>query len=133
LTETDDFLWANVPNAIIATVEVGTGVIASLLATLRPLFITFLGRTKPTNGSYTRSRSQGGYFSTKPKRDDLELRTDFSKSIHVKTTVMNSEATRVKKPQKVFKESSESARVLNANLETKIVEKVGHRTFIEGG
>jgi hypothetical protein len=46
---------------------------------------------------------------------------------------MNSEATRVKKPQKVFKESSESARVLNANLETKIVEKVGHRTFIEGG
>jgi hypothetical protein len=124
---------------MMATVEVGTGVIASSLATLRPLFITFLGRTRPANGSYTQSRPQGGYFSTMPKGDDLELRPDFSKSIHVKTTVMNSEARRVKKPQEVFKGSSESVRVLNgdskwhANLETESVEEVGQRTFIEGG
>jgi hypothetical protein len=139
LTETNDFLWANTDNAILATVEVGTGVIASSMATLRPLFIAFLSRTKSANGSYSWSRSRGGYFSNKPKGDGLELRPDFSKSIHIKTTVMNSESTRVKKPQEVFKESSESVRVLNggsrwhANLDTESVEEIGHSTFVEGG
>ena len=52
---------------------------------------------------------------------------------------MNSESTRVKKPQEVFKESSESARVLNrgsrwhANLDTGSVEEIEHSTSIEGG
>jgi hypothetical protein len=139
LTETNDFLWANTDNAILATVEVGTGVIASSMATLRPLFIAFLSQTKSANGSHSWSRSRGGYFSNKPKGDDLELCPDFSKSIHVKTTVMHSESTRVKKPQEVFKGSSESVRVLNGdskwhtNLETESVEEVGHGTFIEGG
>jgi hypothetical protein len=120
-------------------VEVGTGVIASSMATLRPLFIAFLSQTKSANGSHSWSRSRGGYFSNKPKGDDLELCPDFSKSIHVKTTVMHSESTCVKKPQEVFKGSSESVRVLNGdskwhtNLETESVEEVGHGTFIEGG
>jgi hypothetical protein len=140
LTETDDFLWANRNNAFWSTVEAGTGVIASSIVTLRPLFKTFFTQTQQTAHTLGPDRrSRGGYFTNKPNGDDLELRPDFSKSIHVKTTVVNSESTRVKKLQEVFKGSSESVRVLkgdskwNANLETESVEEIGHGTIIEGG
>jgi hypothetical protein len=139
LIETDDFLWSNRNNAVWSTVEGGIGVIASSIATLRPLFKAFLTRTRSANGTYPWTGSRRGYFTKKPNGDDLELRPDFSKSIHVETTIVNSESTRVKKHQEVFKGSSESERQLkgdrkwSANLETESVEEVGHGTVIEGG
>jgi hypothetical protein len=121
-------------------VEGGTGIIASSLATLRPLFKAFLNRTRSGNGTYPLNGSRRGYFPKKSNgEDDLELRPDFSKNIHVKTSIVNSESTRVKKHQEVFKGSSESKRELNedskwsANLETDSVEEIGHGITIEGG
>jgi hypothetical protein len=106
---------------------------------MRPLFVAFLSRSKSANGSYPQNASRLGYFTKKPTGDDLELRPDFTKSIRVTTTIVNSESTRVRKNQEVHKRSSDSERVLkedskwSANLETESCEDVGQDTLIEGG
>jgi hypothetical protein len=120
-------------------VEGGIGVIALSIVALRPLFKAFLTQTRSANSTYPWAGSRRGYFSKKRSGNDLELRPDFNKSIHVQTTIVNSESTRVKKHQEVFKGSSESVRELkgdskwNGHLETESVEEIGHDTIIEGG
>lgn len=113
--------------------------LASSMATMRPLFVAFISRSRSANGTYPWNTSRLGYFSKKPTGDDLELRPGFSKSIRVTTTIVNSESTRVRKSQEAYKRLSESERELkedskwNANLENESCEDVGQDTFIEGG
>jgi hypothetical protein len=111
------------------------------MATLRPLFKAFLTRTRSANGTYAPwTGSKRGNFTKKSNGNNLELRDDFSKGIQViKTTVINSEATRVKKNENGCKKSSESERELKedskwgTNLEIDSVEDIGHDIVIEGG
>jgi hypothetical protein len=120
-------------------VEGGIGVIASSMATMRPLFRAVLAGSRSASGAYSRNASRLKYFSKKPTGDGLELRSDFGKSIRVTTTIVNSESTRSRKNQEVSKRSSESERELkeaskwSANLETESYEDVGRDTVIEGG
>jgi len=139
LTETEDFLWANTDVAIWSIVEVGMGVTASSMATMRPLFVAFLSQSRSTASIYPRNASRLRSFTKKTTRDDLELRSDFGKSIRVTTTIVNSESTHVRKNQEAYKRSSESETALkedskwSSNLEADSYEDIGRGTFIEGG
>jgi hypothetical protein len=120
-------------------VEGGIGIIASSLATMRPLFVAFLSKTRSMTGSHSGNASRLRYFSKKPTGDHLELRSDIGKSIRVTTTIVKSESARVKKNQEVYGGSSESEMELkddnkwSAHLETESCEDVGRDTVIEGG
>ena len=137
LTETEDFLWANTDVALWSIVEVGMGVTASSLATMRPLFEAFLSQSRPTTSIYSRNISRLMSFPKKITRDDLELRSDFDKSI-LATTTTNPESTPVKKNQEVYKRSNESEAALkegsywSSNLETDSYEDIERGTFIGG-
>jgi hypothetical protein len=139
LAETEDFLWSNTDVAIWSIVEVGMGVTASSLATLRPLFISFLSKSRSKASTYPRNTLRLRSYIKKTSRDDLELRSDFGKSICVTTTVVNSESASVRKNQEVYKRSCESETALkedskwSSNLEADCYEDVGRGTFIEGG
>jgi hypothetical protein len=139
LTETDDFLWSNTDVAIWSIVEVGMGVTASSLATMRPLFMSFLSKSRSKASTYPRNIPRLRSYIKKTSRDDLELRSDFGKSIRVTTTVVNSESARVKKNQEVYKKSSESETALKedskwcSNLETDSFDDVKQGTLIKGG
>jgi hypothetical protein len=139
LIETEDFLWANRHDAIWSTVEGGMGIVAFSLAAMRPLFIAFLARSRSVVGTSDQNPSRLRYFSKKPTGDDLELRSDFGKSIRVTTTIVKSESSRVRKNQEVYKKSSESEIELkedskwSAHLETESCEDVGPDTVIKGG
>jgi hypothetical protein len=139
LAETEDFLWSNTDVAIWSIVEVGMGVTASSLATLRPLFISFLSKSRSKASTYPRNTPRLRSYIKKTSRDDLELRSDFGKSIRVTTTVVNSESASVRKNQEVYKRSCESETALkedskwSSNLEADCYEDVGRGTFIEGG
>ncbi|KAE9374487.1 hypothetical protein N431DRAFT_372091 [Stipitochalara longipes BDJ] len=98
----DDFLYSTTDVAIWSTVEPGIGITAAALATLRPLFRTFLSRSK-LFGSSTRSRSRSASnawpTSQKANRGgdirnggvqvdtELGLRTDLAKGGGVTTTI----------------------------------------------
>jgi hypothetical protein len=115
------------------------GIIASSMATMRPLFIAFLSRSMSAISTHSGNASRLRYFSKKPTGDDLELRSDFGKSIRVTTTIGQSESARVKKNQEVYKKSSDSEEELkddskwSAHLETESCEDIGPDTVIEGG
>jgi hypothetical protein len=146
LTETSDFLWANTDVSIWSTVEPGIGIVASSMATMRPLFITFFSRSKAfsssTHGNTNpRNASQLGYFRKKENStvDELELYSNPGKSICVTTTVTNTQSPLPKKNREACDSSSESERALKgehkwgADLDTYSVEDVGCRTVIEAG
>ncbi|KAH8768053.1 hypothetical protein BGZ57DRAFT_766264, partial [Hyaloscypha finlandica] len=96
----NDFLYSTTDVAIWSTVEPGIGITAAALATLRPLFRTFLSRSK-LFGSSTRSRSEsnawpaskmanrGGYIRSGGVQigTELGLRTDLAKGGGVTTTI----------------------------------------------
>ena len=102
LTDTSDFLFATTDVAIWSTVEPGIGITAAAIATLRPLFRTFLSRSR-LMGSSTES-SEGWSKRSKPTRlgylrssdknggaEELGLRTDIGRNAGV-TTVIQSQA-----------------------------------------
>jgi hypothetical protein len=138
LTETEDFLWSNTDVAIWSIVEVGMGVTASSMATMRPLFVAFLSQSRSRASIYPRNATRLRSSTKKTTGDDVELRSDFGKSIRV-TTVVNSESTHVRKNQEVYKKSSESETALkedskwSSNLEADSYEDIGRSTFIKGG
>ena len=80
----DDFLYSTTNVAIWSTVEPGIGITAAALATLRPLFRSFLSRSK-LFGSSARSRNgsnawpafhkayRGGYVRSEGVQMDTEL------------------------------------------------------------
>jgi hypothetical protein len=96
----DDFLYSTTDVAIWSTVEPGIGITAAAMATLRPLFRTFLSRSK-LFGSSTRSRSvsnawptskkgnRGGYIRSEGVQRDTELglRNDIVKGSGITTTI----------------------------------------------
>lgn len=96
----DDFLYSTTDVAIWSTVEPGIGITAAAMATLRPLFRTFLSRSK-LFGSSTRSRSgsnawpsskkanRGGYIRSRDGQQDMELglRSDIAKGTGITTTI----------------------------------------------
>ncbi|KAE9363787.1 hypothetical protein N431DRAFT_422815 [Stipitochalara longipes BDJ] len=96
LSNQEDFLYATTDVAIWSTSETGIGIAASSFATLRPLFRTFLSRSRLLGGSssqgasnpwpasgkpgYIRSRSKGGI-------EEFGLRSDIGKDRGVTTLV----------------------------------------------
>jgi hypothetical protein len=144
LTETEDFLWSNTDVSIWSTVEPGIGITASSMATMRPLFVAFLSRSKlfgstTRGGSYARTISRLGRFRRDTDVEELELHSDLGKSIRVTTTIVNTESKRTMRNGEVGKSSSESETALkgegkwSANLEAESCEDVGHQTRIEAG
>jgi hypothetical protein len=127
-------------------VEPGIGIVASSMATMRPLFVAFFSRSKLFNSSThgntnPRSASQLGYFRKKENSavDELELHSDLGKSICVTTTVTNTQSSLPGRNREARNSSSESERALKgeykwgADLDTHGVEDVGYRTVIEAG
>lgn len=96
----NDFLYSTTDVAIWSTVEPGIGITAAALATLRPLFRTFLSRSK-LFGSSTRSPSESNAWSSSKMANrggyirsggvqigtELGLRTDLAKGGGVTTTI----------------------------------------------
>lgn len=82
LKDTADFLWATTDVAIWSTSETGIGIMASAIATLRPLFRHVLGRNNFLGaassggtkkwGSKTDPSAQG-YFKSTSQSDNVEL------------------------------------------------------------
>lgn len=97
-----DFLYSTTDVAIWSTVEPGIGITAAAMATLRPLFRTFLSRSKlfgsSTNpsGSHhawpsSRKPGRSGYFRSgsglKHGAEELGLRGDIAKGVGVTTVI----------------------------------------------
>jgi hypothetical protein len=146
LTETEDFLWANTDVSIWSTVESGIGIVASSIATMRPLFVAFFSRSKlfgsTTRGNtYPRKTSQLRFFHRRENIsvDEIELHTDLGKTIRVTTTVTNTQSSLPRRNREACTNSSESERALKgeykwgADLDTHTVENVGYHTTIEAG
>lgn len=70
---------------------------------------------------------------------ELELRSNPSKTIRVTTTIVNTQSARTRRNDEVSKSASDSDTALNGDsswgrhLETDSLEDVGHHTTIEGG
>jgi hypothetical protein len=126
-------------------VEPGIGIVASSMATMRPLFVAFFSRSKlfspSTQGNTNpRSASQLKYFHKKKNSavDELELHSDLGKCICVTTTVTNTQSSLPGRNRDACN-SSESERALKgehkwgADLDTHSVENIGCRTTVEAG
>lgn len=99
LKNLSDFLYATSDVAIWSTAETGLGMVASNLATLRPLLRTFLERSRlfgsssggqskgwtPSSSGYIKSKTKGTY-----NNDEIALRNDVGKQAGV-TTVIESD------------------------------------------
>jgi hypothetical protein len=128
-------------------VEPGTGITASSMATMRPLFVAFFSRSKlfgsttPRGNTYPRNASRLGYFRKRENTEveELELHSDLGKSIRVTTTITNTESTRTGQNNEGRTNTSESEMALNEEsqwdtiVETDSSKEVGHHTTIEGG
>jgi hypothetical protein len=95
-----DFLYATTDVAIWSLAETGIGITACCAATLRPLFRTFLSRSrifgKSTNSKeastgwrYSSNPSRGGYLrrTGRDTEEEIDLRDDVSKNGIVTTVV----------------------------------------------
>ena len=144
LTKTSDFLWDNTDVSIWSTVEPGIGIVASSMATMRPLFVAFFSRSKlfgttPRGNTYPRNTGQFGFFHERENIsvDEIELHSDIGKTIRVTTTVTNTQSSLPGRNRDAGTNSSESERGLKgedkwgADLDTHTVEEVGYRATIE--
>lgn len=98
----DDFLYSTTDVAIWSTVEPGIGITAAAMATLRPLFRTFLSRSKLFGASSrsqnihpwssSRKTNHARYFrsASGPKDTELGLRSDISKGVGITTIIKSS-------------------------------------------
>ena len=143
MTKTEDFLWDNTDVSIWSTVEPGIGIVASSMATMRPLFVAFFSRSKlfgSTTHGNTYPRSTGPELGIFRRRkisvDEIEL-SDAGKTIRVTTTVTNTKSSLPRTNRDAGTNSSESERALKgedkwgADLDTHAVENVGYRTTVE--
>ncbi|TVY81540.1 hypothetical protein LSUE1_G001882 [Lachnellula suecica] len=128
-----DFLYSTTDVAIWSTVEPGIGITASAMATLRPLFRTFLARKKLFGGStgakdlespgwHNSDRpARGGYFRSgdnlKPGSEELGLRSDIARGVGVTTVIksLNSEESAKTRSRKGSLKWSGNADPLNDN------------------
>jgi hypothetical protein len=137
-------LWDNTDVSIWSTVESGIGIIASSMATMRPLFVAFFSRSKlfgSTTHGNTHPRNTGPELGILRRRkisvDEIELHSDVGKTIRVTTTVTNTQSSLPRGNSDAGTYSSESERALKgedkwgADLETHDVENVGYRTTVE--
>ena len=140
MTKTEDFLWDNTDVSIWSTVEPGIGIVASSMATMRPLFVAFFSRSKLFGSStgantYPRNTGQLGFFH---KREHISVdEIELGKTIRVTTTVTNTKSSLPRTNRDAGTNSSESERALKgedkwgADLEAHTVENVGYRTTVE--
>jgi hypothetical protein len=146
LTKTEDFLWDNTDVSIWSTVEPGIGIVASSMATMRPLFVAFFSRSKlfgsTTSGNtYPRSIGKVGFFHRRGNInvDETELDSDLGKTIRVTTTVTNTQSSLPGRKRDASTNSSESERALKgedkwgADVDIPTVEDAIYRTSIKGG
>jgi hypothetical protein len=97
LSNTADFLYATTDVAIWSITETGLAITASAAATLRPLFRTFLSRsrlmggsTKEGSGGWPSSRAgylRSGGMSGRRKDEEIGLRSDVGKNVGVTTVI----------------------------------------------
>jgi hypothetical protein len=127
-------------------VEPGIGIVASSMATMRPLFVAFFSRSKlfgSTSGgnTYPRNTGQFGFFHRKAKIsvDEIQLHSDLGKNIRVTTTVTNTKSSLPGRNRNAGTSSSESERALKgedkwgAGVDTPPVDDAVYRTTIEAG
>jgi hypothetical protein len=127
-------------------VEPGIGIVASSMATMRPLFVAFFSRSKlfgSTTSGNTNPRNTGkvGFFHKRANinMDEIELHSDLGKTIRVTTTVTNTKSSLPGRNRDVSTNSSESERALKgedkwgADVDTHTVEDAAYRTTIKGG
>ena len=144
MTKTEDFLWDNTDVSIWSTVEPGIGIVASSMATMRPLFVAFFSRSKlfgsTTHGNTSKKNTGpelGIFRRRKISVDEIELHSDVGKTIRVTTTVTNTKSSLPRTNRDAGTNSSESERALKgedkwgADLEAHTVENVGYRTTVE--
>ena len=94
LQNVSDFLYATTDVAIWSISETGLGLTASAAATLRPLFRTFLSRSRLLGGSTKTDTapwpsSRAGYLRSDRNDQEIGLRSDVGKNAGV-TTVIDS-------------------------------------------
>lgn len=96
LKDTEDFLYATIEVAIWSCAETGLGIAACSIATLRPLFKAFLGRTnlggsssykRNTSGAWPSGGRSNGYFRTTPRANEFALRSDVRKDQGITTII----------------------------------------------
>jgi hypothetical protein len=97
LSNTADFLYATTDVAIWSITETGLGITASAAATLRPLFRTFLSRSRLMGGSTKEGSSawpssRAGYLrnggtSSHRKDEEIGLRSDVGMHVGVTTII----------------------------------------------
>ncbi|PMD23437.1 hypothetical protein NA56DRAFT_701730 [Hyaloscypha hepaticicola] len=93
LSNSADFLYATTDVAIWSTCETGIGIVASSIATLRPLFRTFFSRSRLLGGSTSQGgtnpwpASGNGYIRSRNGAEEFGLRSDIGKSRGVTTLV----------------------------------------------
>lgn len=144
MTKTEDFLWDNTDVSIWSTVEPGIGIVASSMATMRPLFVAFFSRSKLfgstlRGNTYQRNTGPHGFFHGRENIsvDEIELHSDLGKTIRVTTTVTNTQSSLPGRNRDADANSSESERALKgedkwgADLDTHTVEDVGYHATIE--
>ena len=142
MTKTEDFLWDNTDVSIWSTVEPGIGLVASSMATMRPLFVAFFSRSKLFGSStgantYPRNTGQLGFFH---KREHISVdEIELGKTIRVTTTVTNTKSSLPGRNRDTGTNSSESERALKgdgkwgADVDTHTLEDVAYRTTIKAG
>jgi hypothetical protein len=152
LTALDDFLWYNSDVSIWSTVEPGIGITASSMATLRPLFVAFLSRSRllgssnrgNTNAWEAAPQPRGGRKREVAGVEELGLTSDVGKGgIRVTTTITKTQCEGKPKDMNgnLARQSTDSVCALKGENEwgpksaDDSSEDVGHgnRTTIEGG
>jgi hypothetical protein len=148
LTKSEDFLWDNTDVSIWSTVEPGIGIVASSMATMRPLFVVFFSRTKlfgstTRRNTYPRNTGQFGFFRRRENTsvDEIELRPDLGKASDVTTTANDTRSSSLGRNKEVGTNSSgsESERALKeedkwgANVDTHAIEDLPYRITIKEG
>jgi hypothetical protein len=101
-------------------VEPGIGIVASSMATMRPLFVAFFSRSKlfgstPRENTYPKNTGpEFGFFRRKKNIivDEIGLHSDLGKTIRVTTTVTNIQSSLPERNKDARTNSSESERAL---------------------
>ncbi|KAH8596829.1 hypothetical protein B0O99DRAFT_94649 [Bisporella sp. PMI_857] len=143
LTQTHDFLFANVDVSIWSTIEPGIGITASAMATLRPLFLNFFSRSRLLGSSTNPSQAwvrgtpgsrQQAYFRSGNSNDNRSggegfglsgLGVDIPKGSGVSTTIHSLNDIRVTEEKETARAARE--RALGKDEEAEAVNEIVNR------
>lgn len=123
LQDKADFLYATTNVGILSTCEVGIGIAASAAATLRPLFVRFLGRSEVGSDTYELSRSRRWPKSRSPSGDMREY--DYSPILTNANSIGVTPVRTVEShPKAVFRRTLSSIAIKpTANLQKKAAQR----------